>query len=260
MSAQLVERQVSAAASPKLRVFVRVVSLPTTKLARARAAVELQLDRLSPVPRDEVVFDVAPLGASVGAATRYAVGIVGRDDLTAAGALFPEQAFLRESATADGVAAQFRFRNPVFLDHQNGRLISLGVNAVVLISAVVVLLTAIDYRLGRELARAQQRASTSEARLEALHRRIADQNSVWADWRSATEHDLPGAASCAFEHLRRAGHEVRLSSMSSSSGAVNVTFASMAVSAELLSAPGITWIGPRRGAGATVSISREACR
>jgi len=66
-------------------VFVCPVDLPTASLAKARAAVALQLDLLSPLPAAEVVSSLVMLCPVEGGLTRFALGIARSeyDDLSA---------------------------------------------------------------------------------------------------------------------------------------------------------------------------------
>ena len=62
---------------PPLDVMIRVLRLPTRSRRQARNIARLQLDRLSPLPPGEIVYDLVPLRQD-GAETVFAMGILRR--------------------------------------------------------------------------------------------------------------------------------------------------------------------------------------
>jgi hypothetical protein len=164
---------------PALEVMVRVLRLPTRAPRQARAIVRMQLDRLSPLPASETLFDLVPLRQD-GGETVYALGIVRR--ATLGDPAFTSQRTVTATRPVEGEEVVFRFRNAGAVDDREARwlkhaprlaLVCLGLAAVALAGQ----LRADQWRERRlpEIAAGK--------RLAAQQTRLAEQQaSARADW------------------------------------------------------------------------------
>lgn len=171
---------------PALEVMTRVLRLPTCAPRQARAIVRLQLDRLSPLPAADTLFDLVPLRQD-GAETVYALGILRRAAL--ADPAFASQRTVTAARSVEGQDVVFRFRNAGAVDDREARwlkhaprvaLVCLGLAAVALAGQ----LRADQWRERRlpEIA--------AEKRLAAQQARLAEQQaSARADWVSLERAD-----------------------------------------------------------------------
>ena len=162
-----------------LEVMTRVLRLPTRAPRQARAIVRMQLDRLSPLPAADTLFDLVALRQDAGE-TVYALGILRRAAL--ADAAFSSQRTVAVTRSVEGQDVVFRFRNAGAVDDREARwlkhaprtaLVCLGVAAVALAGN----LRAEQWRERRlpEIA-AQRRLDAQQARL------AGQQASARADW------------------------------------------------------------------------------
>lgn len=171
---------------PALEVMTRVLRLPTRAPRQARAIVRMQLDRLSPLPAADTLFDLVPLRQDAGE-TVYALGIVRRAAL--ADAAFSSQRTMAVTRPVEGQDVLFRFRNAGAVDDREARwlkhaprtaLICLGLAAVTLAGN----LRAEQWRERRlpEIA--------AEKRLAAQQARLAEQRaSARTEWISLERAD-----------------------------------------------------------------------
>jgi len=124
--------------APALDVMTRVLRLPTRAPRQARAIVRLQLDRLSPLPAADTLFDLVALRQD-GGETVYALGILRRAALH--DPAFSSQRTVTLARSVEGEDVVFRFRNAGAVDDREARwlkqaprtaLICLGIAAVAL--------------------------------------------------------------------------------------------------------------------------------
>jgi hypothetical protein len=171
---------------PALEVMTRVLRLPTRAPRQARAIVRMQLDRLSPLPAADTLFDLVALRQDAGE-TVYALGILRRAAL--ADPRFASQRTVTATRSVEGEDVVFRFRNAGAVDDREARwlkhaprlaLVCLGLAAVALAGQ----LRADQWRERRlpEIA--------AEKRLAAQQARLAEQQaSARADWLSLERAD-----------------------------------------------------------------------
>ncbi len=187
--------------APELEVMTRVLRLPTPSVRQARSIVRLQLDRLSPLPAAETLFDLAPLGQEAGE-TLYALGILRRSAL--ADPAFGAQRLIAVSKTVGGRDVMFRFRNAGAVDDRETRwlqhapkaaMVCLGLAAVALAGQ----LRAAEWRERRlpEIA-AEQRLAARETRL------AAEQAAARAEWMSLERADAATRYLCAATRIAAA--------------------------------------------------------
>ncbi|HYC74687.1 hypothetical protein [Brevundimonas sp.] len=184
----------ASAPRPELEVMTRVLRLPTRSLRQARAITRLQLDRLSPLPVADTVFELAPLGHEAGE-TVYALGVLRRSAL--ADPAFGAQRIVAVAKTVGGQDVVFRFRNAGAVDDREARwlrhapraaMVCLGLAAVALAGQ----LRAEQWRERRlpEIA-AEQRLAARAARL------VAQQAAARADWAALGRTDAATRYLCA---------------------------------------------------------------
>jgi len=178
--------------------MTRVVRLPTRTPRQARAIVRMQLDRLSPLPAADVVFDLVALRQH-GEETVYALGILKR--ATLADPAFASQKVVTATRIVEGEKVVFKFRNAGAVDSREVRwlehapriaLISLGVAAVALAGQ----LRADQWRERRlpEIA-AGKRLATEQARL------VEQQESARAEWLSLGRADAATRYLCVSSRI-----------------------------------------------------------
>jgi hypothetical protein len=206
-------------------VFVRAVDLPTASLAKARDAVELQLDILSPLPADAVVASVAMLGPVDGGLTRFAVGFARLgmfDSYAAAGGSGP--AAIRLTGRLDGEAIEFRFDNPnrthARAQRDHSRLVLMASAA----AALAMLAGAASLRLGGDIDAAQLRLDAADAAVQRSSRLDAAQNAAKTAWTTAGAAHNGRLIGCAFTALvNGAGGQVYLTDFTIDNGVATAT-------------------------------------
>lgn len=92
----------------RIPVMTRLMRLPTNSIREARSIVRLQLDRLSPLPSAETVFDVVSVRTEEGQGV-YAVGILRRAILSTPP--YDARPVLSLTRDVDGRRVTFRFKN-----------------------------------------------------------------------------------------------------------------------------------------------------
>lgn len=174
------------APAPVLEVMTRVLRLPTRSPQQARSIVRMQLDRLSPLPASDTIFDLVALRQEA-AETVYALGILRRSTL--ADPAFASQRTVAVSRSIEDQDVVFRFRNAGAVDDREARwlrhapkiaIVCLGLAAVALAGN----LRAEQWRERRlpEIA-AAKRLAAQEAR------QAGQQASARADWISLERAD-----------------------------------------------------------------------
>jgi hypothetical protein len=207
-------------------VFVRAVDLPTASLVKARDAIELQLDILSPLPADAVVASVVMLGPADSGLTRFAVGFAARslfDNDAAAGASGP--AAIRLTGRLDGEELEFRFENPYRADARAQRDRSRLVLATSALAALAMMAGAVSLRLGGDIDTMQQRLDAAEAAVQRsirLHTTQGEARTAWAATGAAHNARL---VNCAFTALAKgAAGRVYLTSFAVDGGVATASF------------------------------------
>lgn len=189
---------------PGLEVMTRVLRLPTPSVRQARSIVRLQLDRLSPLPAAETLFDLVPLNKDAGE-TVYALGVLRRSAL--ADPAFGAQRVVAVTRTVGGREVVFRFRNAGAVDDREARwlrhaptaaMVCMGLAAVALAGQ----LRAEEWRERRlpEIA-AEQRLAAREARL------VAERTAARAEWMSLERTDAATRYLCTVTRVAGARPE-----------------------------------------------------
>lgn len=242
-----------------LPLFVRTISLPTSSLRNARSAVELQFDRLSPLPRALATFDVVGL-KGVGGANRYAVGIVAKARLADSS---ETGSAIQLKAEVEGQPVVFRFRNRKFVSVRAQKLTAASPSVFLVIGALSILAAAVDYRLVRELEIMERSVQSLERAAIETRRGRADQQSSWSDWTSVADDRLADNASCALRRLAEAGEPISVKLLEAGSGATHVTFASPLSerARDRIDPDGrLTWMDDETSRSQWVRFGSDACR
>lgn len=103
--------------TPDLAVMTRVLRLPTGSTRQARKIVKLQLDRLSPIPAGEALWDLILLRLD-GAEGVFALGLIRKSELN------PDEPQRSARRPVDDQEVVFQFRNGQAASFQEAKLIS----------------------------------------------------------------------------------------------------------------------------------------
>tara|TARA_R110002051_G_scaffold41530_7_gene86135 strand:- start:20226 stop:20936 length:711 start_codon:yes stop_codon:yes gene_type:complete len=178
--------------------MARLLRLPTTSPRQARAIVRLQLDRLSPLPAADTVFDLSFVRKD-GSEGVFALGVIRRQTLN--DPVFRHQRIVKVPKKIDDTEVVFRFRNPSGVDDRETRLLkhaplaaamALGFAAVTLAGN----LRAESWRTQRlpEIAEAQRQATR-----KALH--AEQQTQARAEWTALDRSDASTLLLCVLARL-----------------------------------------------------------
>jgi hypothetical protein len=184
--------------------MARLLHLPTASPGQARSIVKLQLDRLSPLPASETVFDLVKL-KSEPAETLWALGVARRSDLAAA--RFRDRRTITAAKTVDGVEVLFRFRNADAVDDREQRWLGQAPRLVVLALTLTALALAANLRAGEwrerrlEEIAAEARADTRDARART------EQAAARQAWAGLERADASTRWLCVNERVRSATPE-----------------------------------------------------
>jgi hypothetical protein len=202
-------------------VFFRSIALPTSSIRRAKAAIELQFDRLSPIPRNLAAFDVVPLRIEDNS-DNFAIGIVAKDQLAAHGG---EGRSITLHVQADGQALTFRFSNRQAVRAQAARLLTVSPSLFLPLVSLTILASAVNYRLNVELEAAETAVLSLQKATAKLHTIQTDRQSAWLDWTAAAGDRIAENSSCALQRLGQAGVPTSVKLFEAGVGAIHVTFA-----------------------------------
>lgn len=189
------------APEPPFEVMTRVVRLPTSSLRQARTIIRLQLDRLSPLPPDAVLFDLVPLRQD-GSDTLFALGLLRRTALSLPG--LSQQSTITAARTLDGAEVVFRFRNPGVTAQWETRWLAHAPRACLVALGVATMMLAGQIRADAWRERrlpdiaAEQRASTRGAR------DARDERQAHADWAALDRSDAATRLLCVASRVRAA--------------------------------------------------------
>lgn len=235
-----------------VEVMTRVLRLPTRSMRQARAIVRLQLDRLSPLPPNTVLFDLVQL-SPVGAEAVYALGILRKSALQ-------EQALANQrrvalARTVEGREVVFRFRNPAAVDDREARWLAHAPKAALLALAAAAVALAGQIRADQwrehqlPLIAADQRLAASAAR------EARDRMAALTEWRALDRSDATTRLLCVTSLV--AGRDPRslaITGARGDAGALHLTIADTAALARLEAA------GGRSASAGVVAFGEEVCR
>lgn len=240
-------------------VFVRILTVPSESPARIRAAIELQLDRLTPLPPETVAYAWAALADADRKARRYAVAVA-RKELMHAVALAcepPLDAVVHER-TVEGVALTFAFSTPFGTERRRRRWLARAPGMIASLVGAGVLLLALTYRLNGENRALVAELASLETAQTAARRAAAEQGVAAALWRSASEARLSASLRCALTGLATSAPGVAIASLDARGGEVRVTLSEVATANQ---AQAVRTLGadvapaPESGGGSIVRFS-----
>lgn len=234
-------------AAPDL--FVQAVDLPVAALKGARAAVALQLDRLSPLPAGEGVAAVALIGPAEANLTRYAVAIAPLAIFTPVPGGRPLKRVWIDGML-DGETYRFRFDHPETAGERaegvRGQLQVVAVSALCLI----LILGGASIGLDRRLADDQDRLERTQAGVAAARRQAQVQSAAARRWAQLGETNQAARIGCVFDRLAGAGQgRAYLSALSITPSLTTVEYSSAPGSERLtvLAASGLAPSAPSSG-------------
>jgi hypothetical protein len=241
-------------------LFVRVETIPTTALRRARAAVKLKLAQLSPAPLSEVEWDLAPLGEPQAGPTRWAIGFVRRAELARASS----ERLVEIEWPVEGQSISFRFSNRAIVHRRLPGWIAGAPAVAVFLLVLTLLLAAIDLRLRQSTMVANEQGAVTRQIADARNRTLRERQTVVADWRAAEKAPIPSMLRCALDAAGRAWPGRRqVASLEARPG--NITFAFVGRPADpagLKESPGIKIVadGASGQARTILRVEETACR
>lgn len=241
---------------PALEVMTRVLRLPTHSVREARAIVKMQLDRLSPVPLAETVYDLV-LVRPEGAEGVFALGITRRAGLS--GPAFADRRTVAVTRTVDGASVVFRFHNPDGVDDRERRLLQHAPKAAVIAVGVTALLMAAAFKADQWREHRLPEVA-GEQREAALARRASDERTgARADWVALERADASSRLLCVMTRVRRARPDQSIPVLSLGADAKQVTVQTTAgASSDALTAAGAR-VGQAQGSGAEVVFGAGVC-
>lgn len=192
---------VPAAPRPEPEVMTRVLRLPTRSRRQARSIVKMQLDRLSPLPAAETLFDLAPMRQE-GAETVYALGILRRRVLF--DPAFADQRMVSAVREIEGVEVTFRFRNVGAVHDREVRYLKHAPRAALIALAVSAVALAANIRA--ETWREQRLPEIAAAqRLANQQARAAEQQTAArAEWTGLERTDAATRFLCVLSRVSEA--------------------------------------------------------
>ena len=206
----------------RLEVMTRTVRLPTASRAQARDIIRLQLDRLSPLPRADILFDVVPLDRQ-GGETRYALGVVRKAALD--DPAFTRRRLVEVRRLVDGAEAVFRFRNPFMRSDWEPRLLRHAPAALVVCAGLAALMLAAADRSERR----KERRLPEIAREAVVARRAAEAEttriSSLTAWAGLEHGDAATRALCVLTRLEQTGAVWTVQGLRAGAEGVSITFA-----------------------------------
>lgn len=241
--------------APALEVMTRVLRLPTQSPRQARAIVRMQLDRLSPVPVAETVFDLVRTRAE-GAEGVFALGIIRRSALAAPA--FADKRTVLATRGVEGADVTFRFRNPDGVDDRERRLLQHAPKAAMIAASVTAVLLAGAFRA--EQWREQKLPELAAQQREAAQaQRAADeQAAARLQWTALERTDAATRLLCSMDRIRRAGQGQIVPVLSLNAEAEKVGLRVGSAAADVLARAGAT-VDQGEGAETAVTFGREVC-
>lgn len=206
---------------PVLNVMARIIRLPTSSRREALKIVRLQLDRLSPIPVVETVFDLAMIDRELSQGV-FALGLIRRSALSDPIHAASRQITVRQNV--EGHAVIFRFRNASAASNWERRWLA---KAPILAPwmagvAVVTLAGAMQSGAWREVRATQAADDGREYELQI--RRVRDQAGARRDWKDLETVDAATRLSCVLARVGPTqGPRLGISRMSADADSVRMT-------------------------------------
>lgn len=220
-------------------VLVRTLVLPTTSLKRAAQAVRLQLDRLSPAPESEILYDLAMVGEGAdGGGATWAVAFARRTAVARACAALERPSVAVEKTVA-GREVTFRFRDPSGGFVGRPAWAPWAAPAAAIGFAVAVLLGAIDISIREELTSLRADGG-AKATADRAWREASDRDVAVRSWLASSRDSADAMVLCAMGVVveATAGRHA-LVSLDGGPGLATLTFAGP-VGERLAARPGVS--------------------
>lgn len=193
-------REDAALQAPALEVMARTLRLPTHSARQARAIVKMQLDRLSPVPVAETVYDLA-LVRTDGADGLFALGITRRAGLS--GPAFANKRTVAVTRTVDGASVVFRFRNPDGVDDRERRLLLHAPKAAMIAAGVTAVLLAGAFKADQWREQRLPQLAGEQRQAAQAQRAADEQSGARADWIGLERADAASRLLCVMDRFKR---------------------------------------------------------
>lgn len=182
----------------RIPVMTRLMRLPTSSIREARSIVRLQLDRLSPLPSAETVFDVVSVRAEEGQGV-YAIGILRRAILSTPP--YDARPVLSLTRDVDGRRVTFRFRNAGATSEMEARYLRHAPHALMMALGVAALALSVHTKVQDwHDARLPEIAAETRARNLAV-REGGYQVEARSDWMALERRDAATQILCLGSRL-----------------------------------------------------------
>jgi hypothetical protein len=242
--------------APALEVMARVLRLPTHSTRQARAIVKMQLDRLSPVPVAETIFDLVLIRPE-GAEGLFALGITRRAGLS--GSAFADRRTVTATRIVDGADVMFHFRNPNGVDDRERRLLQHAPRAAMIVVGVTALLLAGAFRAEQWREQRLPELAAQQRETAQAQRAADEQAAARLEWTALARTDASTRLLCSMDRIRRAGagQVVPVLSLNADAEKVGLRVGSGAA-ADLLARAGAT-VDRGEGGDTAVTFPAEVC-
>lgn len=245
------------APAPVLEVMTRVLRLPTRAPRQARAIVRMQLDRLSPLPAADTVFDLVALRQDAGE-TVYALGILRRAAL--ADGAFSAQRTVAVTRSIEGEDVVFRFRNAGAVDDREARWLKQAPRVALVCLGFAAVALAGNLRAGQW--REQRLPEIAiEQRLAVQQARLAEQQaSARTEWLSLERTDAATRYLCVAGRIGSAlPRGLAVSGATADSQAVTLNLGAGSHVSALVAAGATPPAGGDPTAARAITFPREVC-
>lgn len=177
----------------RIPLMTRMMRLPTSSIREARSIVRLQLDRLSPLPASETVFDVVPLQAEKAQGV-YAVGILRRAILSSAP--YDTRPVLTLTRDVEGRSVTFRFRNADATSEFEARYLKHAPHALMIALGIAAVSLSIQVKAGEWRDREMPEVASQARALNVAQRDNRNQTEARAEWLALERRDAATQVLC----------------------------------------------------------------
>lgn len=242
---------------------MRVLDVPSDSPARVRAAIELRLDELTPLPPETVTFTWTSLPSAKKDSRRYAVAVARKDAVHAVAlACEPPPDSVLCERTVEGAALTFAFPTPFGVMRRRDRWLARAPGLIALLAGLSLLLLSVTYRLQRENGALLAEVVAAEAAQSATRRAAVEQSVAAALWRGASAAETAETLDCALANVATAAPDNPIADLDARGGEVRIALAKPvgATEAAILRTRGADFepaLAP--GAGATVRFPTHSC-
>ena len=250
---------VDAPEPPRLEVMARLIRLPTRSLRQARSIVRMQMDRLSPLPMAEVVFDLVLIRAE-GADTLYGLGIIRKTAL--ADPALGGKSTVEAHRTVEGHPLVFRYRSPDAVNAWELRWLRHAPTAAVLVLGLAAVMWAGQVRSDAWRERRLPEIAAAQRHAAQAARAAEQQGQARSAWLSLDRADAATRLTCVAASLRSAapGQGLPVTTIQAAPDRVVLTAATDRFSKALTDAGGAVAPAGPAPRGIVATFTSEACR